>query len=201
MLVGMVTPTNGTVMLNGYNLLSAEKAAKTGLGYVPDQAMLYERLTGREFLSFLAHLHNVPEEQSHQRITHYLKLLDLEAPADRLCGSYSFGMKRKLALAGALLHTPSIVILDEPLNGLDPRSARKLKDLFLELAANGIAVLLSIHDLATAEEVCHRVGIIHHGQIVAEGNVAELRQRASAHNLEEVFLQLTQESSEIEEIL
>ncbi|GCF07084.1 ABC transporter ATP-binding protein [Dictyobacter arantiisoli] len=194
MLVGLVTPTSGTVLLNGHNLRSEEKAAKAGLGYVSDQAMLYERLTGREFLSFLAHLHNVAEPQAQNRINHYLKLLDLDAQADRLCGSYSFGMKRKLALAGALLHAPSIVILDEPLNGLDPRSARKLKDLFLELAANGVAVLLSIHDLATAEEVCQRVGIIHHGQMVAEGDVADLRHRVDAHNLEEVFLQLTQEA-------
>lgn len=199
MLVGLVNPTSGTVVLNEHNLLSDERAAKAELGYMPDQAMLYERLTGREFLSFLAHLHNISEQQSQTRINHYLTLLDLEAQADRLCGSYSFGMKRKLALAGALLHAPSIVILDEPLNGLDPRSARRLKDLFLELAASGVAVLLSIHDLATAEEVCHRVGIIHHGQIVAEGKVADLRQRADAHNLEEVFLQLTQEA-EAEEI-
>jgi ABC-type multidrug transport system ATPase subunit len=199
MLVGLITPTSGTAHLNGYNIRTEEKEAKTGIGYVPDQSMLYERLTGREFLSFLAHLHNVAEQQAQDRINHYLKLLDLEAQADRLCGSYSLGMKRKLALAGALLHAPSILILDEPLNGLDPRSARKLKDLFLELAASGVAVLLSIHDLATAEEVCQRVGIIHHGQIVAEGNVADLRHRVDAHNLEEVFLQLTQES-EVEDM-
>ncbi len=194
MLVGLVTPTSGTVLLNGHNLLSEEKAAKVSLGYVSDQAMLYERLTGHEFLAFLAHLHNIPSQLAQERIDHYLELLDLKAQSNRLCGSYSFGMKRKLALAGALLHAPSVVILDEPLNGLDPRSARRVKNLFLKLAADGGAVLLSTHDLATAEEVCHRVGIIHHGHLVAEGHVADLRHHVDAHNLEEVFLQLTQES-------
>lgn len=125
-----------------------------------------------------------------------MRMLNLEEQADHLCGAYSYGMKRKLSLAGALLHRPGVLILDEPLNGLDPRSARRMKDLFLELAAQGMTILLSTHDLATAEEVCHRVGIMHKGRIVAEGSAHELRQLARAENLEAVFLTLTEEQDQ-----
>jgi len=159
------------------------------LGYVPDRAILYERLTGREFL---AQIRSMPRQEADERIADLLELLELTERADSICGAYSFGMKRKLALAGALLHRPPVLILDEPLNGLDPRSARRLKDLFAELAAGGTAILLSTHDLATAETVCHRVGIIHRGRLVAEGSTDELREIVAAPDLETVFLSLTE---------
>jgi ABC-2 type transport system ATP-binding protein len=116
--------------------------------------------------------------------------------ADRLCGSYSLGMKRKLSLAGALIHQPAVLILDEPLNGLDPRSARRLKDLLLEMAASGTTILLSTHDLSTAETLCHRVGIMHRGRLMVEGSAAELRQMLGVPDLEAVFLNLTDASAE-----
>lgn len=120
-----------------------------------------------------------------------MHLLELTEHAARLCGSYSFGMKRKLALAGALVHQPSVLLLDEPLNGLDPRSTRRLKDLFLNISSRGTTILLSTHDLATAGEICDRIGIIHRGKLLAEGSADELQHLAVAPDLESVFLNLT----------
>ena len=140
-------------------------------------------------------MRGLPLCEATQRIAELLALLELEQRADSVCGSYSFGMKRKLALAGVLLHQPRVLILDEPLNGLDPLSARRLKDLFTTLAAAGTAIFLSTHDLATAEQVCQRVGILHRGRLLLEGPVDELRLAATAPDLETVFLNLVAGSS------
>ncbi len=193
MLVGLLEPSAGQAWIASHNVWTEPLAAKAAFGYVADRAILYERLTGREFLNFLAQLRGIPLKQSKERVELLLNTLELAEHADRPCGAYSFGMKRKLALAGALLHQPPVLILDEPLNGLDPRSARRLKDLFIESAANGTTILLSTHDLATAETVCHRVGIIHRGQLLAEGSASQLEHMASASDLEAVFLSLTSE--------
>ncbi|MCG8346553.1 MAG: ABC transporter ATP-binding protein [Chloroflexales bacterium] len=196
MLVGLLEPSAGQALIGGYDVWAEPARAKALCGYVPDRAILYERLTGREFLHFLAQMRAIPLSDASERIDHLLTLLDLSDRSDDVCGAYSFGMKRKLALAGALLHEPSVLILDEPLNGLDPRSARRMKDLLTELASCGKAIVLSIHDLATAEAICHRVGIINRGRLVAEGNAHDLRQLAAAPNLEAVFLRLTEEEAE-----
>jgi ABC-type multidrug transport system ATPase subunit len=196
MLVGLLEPSAGQVWIAGYDVWAEPLAAKAASGYVADRAILYERLTGREFLTFLGQMRGIPLFETRERIEHLLDLLELTEHADRPCGTYSFGMKRKLALAGALLHQPQVLILDEPLNGLDPRSARCLKDLFIELASAGTTILLSTHDLATAEAVCHRAGIIHHGRLLVEGNPIELKQMATAPDLEAVFLDLTAEKQE-----
>lgn len=196
MLVGLLEPSAGQAWIAGHDVWAEPLAAKAASGYVADRAILYERLTGREFLNFLGQMRGIALLEAEKRIEHLLDLLDLTEHKDRLCGSYSFGMKRKLALAGALLHQPQVLILDEPLNGLDPRSARRLKDLFIELAAGGTTILLSTHDLATAETVCHRVGIIHRGRLLAEGSATELAQMSAAPDLEAVFLTLTAEKQE-----
>lgn len=197
MLVGLLQPSAGKVWIAGHGMWSAPEEAKRQIGYVADRSILYERLSGREFLRFLAQVRGLAREEGEQRIATLLKLLELEEYADRLCGSYSFGMKRKLSLAGALLHQPPVLILDEPLNGLDPHSARRLKDLFSALAASGTTILFSTHDLATAEALCQRVGIFHKGKLLAEGSVAELRQAAAGNDLEAVFLNLTASEQEL----
>lgn len=197
MLVGLIAPTTGSITIAGHDLQAEPVAAKTAFGYVPDRAILYDRLSGREFLSFLAQLRGIGQPEAARRIDELLHLLELADRADGQCGTYSFGMKRKLVLAGALLHRPPVLILDEPLNGLDPRSARRLKDLFLSSAAEGVTVLLSTHDLTTAEAVCHRVGIINHGRLVAEGSASQLRRIAEAPDLEAVFLSMTEEKQEV----
>lgn len=193
MLVGLLRPDAGQVWIDGHDMwsASASPAAKAALGYVADRTMLYERLTGREFLAFLAQLRGIPRREADERIKQLLAILDLNERAASPCGAYSFGMKRKLALAGALVHHPPVLILDEPLNGLDPLSARRLKDFFIELASGGTTIFVSTHDLATAESICHRIGIIQHGRLLVEGSVDELRQLATASNLEDVFLALT----------
>ena len=126
-----------------------------------------------------------------------LDILELQDRADTACVTYSFGMKRKLAIAGALIHKPQVLILDEPLNGLDPLSARRLKNLFAELAANGTTIFLSTHDLATAESICNRVGIIHKGRLLIEGSSSELRKIAGTPGLEDAFLSLTAENEQV----
>jgi len=193
MLVGLLEPSSGRAWIAGHNVWTEPLAAKAASGYVADRAILYERLTGREFLGFLAQLRGIPLKRANERVEHFLDILELADHADRPCSAYSFGVKRKLALAGALLHQPPVLILDEPLNGLDPRSARRLKDLFIERARDGTTILLSTHDLATAETVCHRVGIIHRARLLADGSASELEQIASASDLESVFLSLTSE--------
>jgi ABC-2 type transport system ATP-binding protein len=193
MLVGLLQPDRGHAYIAGHDVWAEPVRAKAAFGYVPDRAVLYDRLTGREFLAFLAQMRAMLRRQAETRIAELLQLLDLAERADTLCSTYSFGMKRKLALAGALLHHPPVLILDEPLNGLDPRSSRCIKNLFADLAAAGTTILLSTHDLATAESVCTRVGILHRGRMVAEGSAGDLRQLAGAPDLETVFLALTEE--------
>jgi ABC-type multidrug transport system ATPase subunit len=197
MLVGLLQPDCGSVWIAGHDVWNESLTAKSTIGYVADHTMLYDRLTGREFLDFLAQLQGMPEQLARGRIEQLLDVLELRIRADTACGTYSFGMKRKLAIAGALMHKPQVLILDEPLNGLDPLSARRLKDLFAELVSDGSTIFLSTHDLATAESLCHRVGIIHKGHLLVEGSISELRQLAEAPGLEEAFLSLTAENEQV----
>ena len=195
MLVGLLQSDGGHVWIDGHDVWKESLVAKAAFGYVADRTMLYDRLTGREFLDFLAQIRSIPEQEARGHIERLLDILELRDRADTACGTYSFGMKRKLAIVGALIHEPQVLILDEPLNGLDPLSARRLKNLFAELAANGTTIFLSTHDLATAESICHRVGIIHKGRLLVEGSSSELRQIAGAPGLEEAFLSLTAEET------
>lgn len=199
MLVGLLLPSRGQVTIAGHDMLGDAMAAKRTLGYLPDRAILYDRLSGREFLQFLAQMRGIPSEETERRIDRLLVSFDLDHRQHSASSTYSFGMKRKLALAGALIHEPSVLILDEPLNGLDPQSARHLKDLFAQLASNGVGILMSTHDLATAETVCDRIGIIHRGRLLAEGSVDELTAESSdapERKLESAFLRLTGEVSD-----
>ncbi len=195
MLVGLLQPDCGRAWIAGHDVWKESLAAKATFGYVADHTMLYDRLTGREFLDFLAQIRGIPEQEARRHIEQLLDILELKDRADTACGTYSFGMKRKLAIAGALIHEPQVLILDEPLNGLDPLSARRLKNLFAELAANGTTIFLSTHDLAIPESICHRVGIIHKGHLLVEGSSSELRQIAGAPGLEDTFLSLTVEET------
>jgi len=197
MLVGLLEPDGGRAEIGGHDIWKNPLAAKAVLGYVADRAMLYDRLTGREFLMFLAQMRGIPRQQAEGDIDSLLGMLELMDRAQSQCATYSYGMKRNLALCAALLHHPSVLILDEPLNGLDPLSARHLKDLFAELAAEGTAIFLSTHDLATAESLCHRIGIIARGRLLVEGSADELREIAAAPDLESVFLTLTAGQAEV----
>lgn len=195
MMVGLLEPTAGRVWIGATDLWASPEVAKRRLGYLAERVPLYERLTGREYLEFLAQLRELDRGASAARIDHLLDELALAQHAARPCGDYSYGMKRKLGLAAALLHEPDVLILDEPLSGLDPPGARRMRALFGRLAAEGRAVLISTHDLTTAESVCHRVGILDRGRLVAEGSALELRVLAAAPDLEAAFLDIVDRGS------
>jgi ABC-2 type transport system ATP-binding protein len=166
-------------------------AAKAVIGYVPDQPYLPDKLTAREFLLFIGGLYRMPTAQIKQRGEELLKLFDLSSHADELLGGYSHGMRQKAALAGALLHDPQVLFLDEPTVGLDPRSARLIKDILRQLAARGSTVFLTTHILEIAEQLCDRVGIIRDGRVIAMGTMTELRHGDHDRSLEDIFLSLT----------
>jgi ABC-2 type transport system ATP-binding protein len=193
MLTGLVRPTAGTAMVAGYDVAQQPLEVKRRVGFMAETPYLYPKLSGREFLAFMAGLYGVPPALARQRADRLLSLFELSDKADELVETYSHGMRQKLGLAGAMLHEPPVLFLDEPTSGLDPRSARLVKDLLVALVERGHTVFLSTHVLEIAEHLCHRVGIIDHGQVVATGTLAELRNQAHRENdsLEDIFLQMT----------
>jgi len=193
MLMGLVQPTPGAISVLGLDVLKDPVAVKQQVGYVPESPNIYEFLTGIEYLDFIADIYGVPTAEKKQRITEYLKALQLEGREGDMINSYSDGMKKKISLISAFLHKPKLLILDEPLNALDPRSARIVKDLLHELKAQGVTTILSTHVLEIAEALCDRIAIMYQGNILALGTMNELRSRASMPNsgLEDIFLRLT----------
>jgi ABC-2 type transport system ATP-binding protein len=205
MIVGLLQPTSGTVHVAGYDVQIQPLLAKASSGYVPDTPNLYAKLTGRELLRFVGDLYDLDRRQVAQRSDELLRILDLAAAADDTVDSYSHGMQQKASLASALMHDPRVLVLDEPTVGLDPKSARLIKDILRQMADRGAAVFLSTHILEIAERMCDRIGIINKGQLVAVGTMNELRSlgKAGEVSLEDIFLALTggAEEAEIAEIL
>jgi ABC-2 type transport system ATP-binding protein len=191
----LLRPDAGTVTIAGHPLATEPLSAKRALGFVPDRPYLYERLSAYEFLAFVAALYDVPAETARERGEGLLQRLGLLAEARDLIESYSLGMRQKTALAAALLHDPPLLLLDEPLVGLDPQGARVLKDLLRERAAHGAGVLVSTHLLDVAERLCDRVVILRRGRVVASGTLESLRGGRSGATLEDVFLELTRETA------
>ncbi|MCX8073232.1 MAG: ABC transporter ATP-binding protein [Candidatus Binatia bacterium] len=194
MMMGLLRPTAGSVRLGGYDLADAPEAAKRLCGFVPDRPFLYDKLTGAEFLDFVAGLYGVEEHEAAVRRQQLLEQFDLAPWADELTESYSHGMKQRLALAAALIHDPQILVLDEPMVGLDPRGALLLKRLVRHLARRGATVFFSTHSLDVAEEIADRIGIIDQGRLIALGTLSELQRLAgspSGADLEAIFLRLT----------
>ena len=193
MLLGLLQPTAGSVNVLGMDVQKDPVAVKRQVGYVPESPDVYEFLTGIEYLDFIADIYGVPTAEKRQRITEYLKALQLEGREGDMINSYSDGMKKKISLISAFLHRPKLLILDEPINALDPRSARIVKDYLHELKQQGVTTILSTHVLEIAEAVCDRIGIMYQGSILALGNMAQLRQEASlpSSGLEDIFLKLT----------
>ena len=179
MIAGLLTPNEGSITVCGHRMTGDGLLAKAQLAYVPDQPFVYDRLTGREFLDML------------------IDRLDITPFLDQLEGSYSHGMKQRVVLAAAMLHKPRVLVIDEPMVGLDPRTVRTVKDLFLEITGSGGAVFMSTHTLEVAEAVADRIGIIHHGRLLTVETLPELRKRATQdHSLEAIFLDMTGDSSE-----
>jgi ABC-2 type transport system ATP-binding protein len=205
MIVGLLQPTSGTVKVAGYDIQTQPRLAKGSSGYVPDTPNLYAKLTGRELLRFVADLYDLDRTQAVRRADELLRMFELAAAADDTVDSYSHGMQQKASLAAALMHDPRVLVLDEPTVGLDPKSARLIKDILRQLADRGAAVMLSTHILEIAERMCDRIGIINKGQLVAVGTMDELRtlDKTGQTSLEDIFLGLTggAEETEIAEIL
>jgi ABC-2 type transport system ATP-binding protein len=193
MLTGLVEPTAGSVAVLGLDVQKQAVEVKQLVGYVPEAANIYEFLTGIEYLDFIADIYGVPTAEKRQRITEYLKALQLDGREGDMINSYSDGMRKKISLISAFLHKPKLLLLDEPLNALDPRSARIVKDYLHELKGQGVTTIMSTHVLEIAEAICDRIGIMYQGNILALGNMEELRQRASMpkSGLEDIFLKLT----------
>jgi ABC-2 type transport system ATP-binding protein len=193
MIAGILQPTSGSVAIGGDDLVRRPRSAKARLGFIPDRPFVYDKLTGAEFLRFAAALYSQEGAAVERRIDELLELFDLAPWKDELTESYSHGMRQKLIICSALVHRPEVIVVDEPMIGLDPRSARLLKDLFRGFVARGGTVLMSTHTLEIAEAMCDRIAIVQGGRIVALGTMAELReQTASGHaSLEDLFLKLT----------
>ncbi len=191
MMAGLLQPTAGSAEIGGFDIRKEPLRAKALTGFIPDRPYLYEKLTAEEFMAFVAKLYGM--EDASQRIAELLGLFGLTDWSDELVENFSHGMKQRLVMASSLLHDPKVLVVDEPMVGLDPRGARLVKDLFRDLAAKGVTVFMSTHTLEIVEAMCTRVAIINKGEIIAEGSVAELGRLARMENshLEPIFLKLT----------
>jgi ABC-2 type transport system ATP-binding protein len=191
MMAGLLQPTSGTAEIGGFDIRKEPLRAKAITGFIPDRPYLYDKLTAAEFLYFVARLYAMSGPS--KRISELLELFSLADWSDELVENFSHGMKQRLVMASALLHEPKVLVVDEPMVGLDPRGARLVKDLFRDLAAAGVTVFLSTHTLEIVESLCTRVAIINNGVIIAEGSVGELGRLARMENshLEPIFLKLT----------
>lgn len=195
MMVGLLRPTSGTASISGIDVWRDPIRAKLRMGVLPEHMNLYERLSGRELIEFSGKLYDIPRDEVRRRTQSLLDVLGLAGDAEKLVVDYSLGMRKKVALAAALIHRPQVLFLDEPFEGIDPVSSRTIRDILRDLTASGTTVFFSSHIMEVVERLCTRVGIISNGQLVAEGTLAELRARtgemgAGEGTLEDVFFKL-----------
>jgi ABC-2 type transport system ATP-binding protein len=200
MMGGILEPTAGTVIIAGFNMQKEPEKAKGKIGFIPDRPYLYEKLTGMEFLKFTADLYGVSAEAFQSRALKILKDFSLDNWTHELIESYSHGMKQRLIMSAALLHDPEVIIVDEPMVGLDPAAIIMVKDLFKSLADKGVTIFMSTHTLQIAEDTCDRIGVINKGRLIAMGTTQELQREAhvTEADLERVFLNLTSEPSALQ---
>jgi len=193
MIGGVLEPTSGSIMIAGISMKDHPEKAKSKIGFIPDRPYLYEKLTGMEFLKFVADLYGVDSDIFSKKAGQHLKMFSLLDWSNELIESYSHGMKQRLIMAAALLHDPEVIIVDEPMVGLDPVAIMMVKDLFRNLAKQGVTIFMSTHTLKIAEDICDRIGIIHKGHLIATGTTEDLQREAqiSDADLEQVFLNLT----------
>jgi ABC-2 type transport system ATP-binding protein len=193
MIAGILRPSSGTVRIGGIDVWAEPVRAKMKLGFIPDRPFIYEKLTGAEFLRFVAGLYEQEGPEVEHRARELMALFDLEEWRDELVESYSHGMRQKLIISSAFVHRPEVIVVDEPMVGLDPKAARILKDLFREYTRRGHTIMMSTHTLEVAEAMCDRIAIIQNGVIRACGTMADLRASAESgtEGLEQIFLRLT----------
>ncbi|MEE8431479.1 MAG: ABC transporter ATP-binding protein [Candidatus Desulfatibia sp.] len=195
MMGGIITPTSGSVTICGIQMEEHPEKAKRKIGFIPDRPYLYEKLTAMEFLEFTSDLYGVNENDFLARSQEQLEMFSLSEWSNELIESYSHGMKQRLVMAAALLHEPEVIIVDEPMVGLDPVAIKMVKELFRHLAAEGVTIFMSTHTLKVAEDICDRIGVIHKGSLVANGTPEDLRRLTDVGeaDLEQVFIRLTEE--------
>jgi ABC-2 type transport system ATP-binding protein len=195
MMGGILKPTSGSVVIGGVSMNDHPEAAKQKIGFIPDRPYLYEKLTAAEFLRFTADLYGVGAAEFTKRAESLLEMFSLLDWAEELIESFSHGMRQRLIMAAALLHEPEVLIVDEPMVGLDPAGIRMVKELFKTMSRKRVSVFMSTHTLAVAEDLCHRIGIIHDGTLLATGTVDSLRRQASLAeaDLEDIFMKLTED--------
>jgi ABC-2 type transport system ATP-binding protein len=193
MLVGLMRPGAGSIHVGGFDVVAETRRAVALVGYVPDQPFLYDKLSGREVLQFVGRMYGLSPQDTAQAIDREVERFELAEFVDELTEAYSHGMKQRTVFASALLHRPKVLVVDEPMVGLDPHSIRLVKDLLQKEVADGMCVLMSTHTLPAAEEISHRVGIMNHGKLVFDGTVSEMRERfAGRHqSLEAMYLAIT----------
>lgn len=193
LITGLLKPTEGSVRVAGFDVATQTLEAKRRMGLVPDEPFVYPKLTGAEYLRFIGELYGVPLGFQRKRVPELLEMFELSSFAGELLESYSHGMRQKIVVAAALLHEPRVLILDEPMVGLDPKSARMFKDILLTLAQRGTTVFMCTHIIEIAEKLCHRIGIMIAGRLTAVGTLSQLKTQAQGRfsNLEDVFLSLT----------
>jgi len=198
MMTGLFTPSVGQIIINNFNVVNQPLQAKATFGYIPDHPYLYDKLTGREFIYYMGGLHNMKKEELKQNAEYVIDLLELASWIDKRTEDYSQGMRQRVTFASAFVHNPKTIIIDEPMVGLDPRSARIVKDTLKQKAQNGVSIFMSTHILEMAEELCDRIGIINKGKMI----FLDTRENLHIHKqkfdgrLESVFLELTKESYE-----
>ncbi len=197
MIGGLLAPTAGQVIIDGVDIASDPVGVKRKIGLIPDRPFLYEKLTGIEFLQFTADIFELNQSDFENKSREWLNLFGLWDRANELIEAYSHGMKQRLIMSAALLHDPRLLIVDEPMVGLDPRGIKMVRNLFRQLAETGVTVFMSTHTLSLAEEICDRIGIINNGRLIATGTITELQgaARLGQVNLEQAFLELTQEQA------
>ncbi len=194
MITGLVNPTEGAIFVNGYNLHSAPRKAKQTIGYIPDQPYLYDKLSGKEFLFFSGGLYGLRNPELKKRVDEVTDLLKIGDWLSKRTENYSQGMRQRISIASSLIHDPEFIIVDEPMVGLDPQSAKIVKEVFSEKARQGKAILMSTHSLHIAEEICTRIGIIKEGKMIFDGTLTELQnfKISESENLEDFFLRLVE---------
>ncbi len=193
---GIIAPTSGHVIIDGYDMDKNPVDAKKIIGFIPDRPFLYEKLTGREFLKFSSDLYGVDSRLFEQKSESLLRQFALWDWANEIIEAYSHGMKQRLIIATALLHDPKVLIIDEPMVGLDPAAVRMVKDILWQLAENNVTIFISTHTLSIAEDLCNRIGVIHKGTLLAQGTLPQLNEAAKTGGdakLEEVFLNLVRQ--------
>jgi ABC-2 type transport system ATP-binding protein len=197
MMGGTLSPTEGTVIIDGIDMADHPEEAKKRIGFIPDRPFLYEKLTGMEFMRFSADLYGVGDGIFLEKAQDILKTFGLFEWSHDLIEAYSHGMKQRLIISAALLHDPKVIVVDEPMVGLDPAAIKMVKDILMNLSRQGTTIFMSTHTLSVAEDLCDRIGIIHKGSLIAMGTTRELKRMAQAQeaDLEAVFLKLTEEKN------